>query len=102
MNNIKMEDYLKSIIQKYTDLACEGIEVETHFQELGINSFMMMEMAKEISEELKITLPNTIFFEYSNLKELATYFDNNHTEAIKNWSSSSSENQFLIEDDDWG
>ena len=100
-NNILVRNYLTKIIVKYTSLRAEDVTMDISFEELGINSFMMLEMVTEIECEWGIKLSKTIFFEYPNLKELSEYFEKNYEEFF-NMPSEKLENdkkQFLIEEE---
>ncbi|CAM4364756.1 SDR family NAD(P)-dependent oxidoreductase [Paenibacillus tarimensis] len=45
-----------------------------NFMEIGLDSVQLLQLAKQIEDEIKIELYPTLFFEYSNINELSGYF----------------------------
>ncbi len=73
--------YLKGLIAKLTHLDISSISDDQEFEELGIDSVMIL----ELNEELEKTFPDlqkTLFFEYFSIKELAPYFIENYQEEL--------------------
>lgn len=67
------ECYLKSLISEFTQISIGDNCVSTPFQELGIDSFRILQIIKKLEEEFG-TLPKTLLFENFNIGDLSYYF----------------------------
>ena len=59
----------------------DEIDVDVSFDEYGINSVMIVELNKSF-EDVFGSLSKTLFFEYSNIEELAEYFIESHQDKL--------------------
>ncbi|NOU17196.1 MAG: SDR family NAD(P)-dependent oxidoreductase [Bacteroidales bacterium] len=75
------ESYLKSLISEVANIAVEDNDSSTPFQELGIDSFRVLQIIKKLEEEFG-TLPKTLLFENFNISDLSHYFVNKHEQAL--------------------
>ncbi|MEE9355676.1 MAG: SDR family NAD(P)-dependent oxidoreductase [Methylococcaceae bacterium] len=74
--------YLKTLLAEPIGLPVSEIEDNEPFEVYGINSVMIVELNKSF-EDVFGPLSKTLFFEYSNLQELAAYFIENHEEKLQ-------------------
>lgn len=72
MNKKKIETIVRKAISEETGLPVEEIGQNTPFEELGIESVMMISITR-ILEKSFGELPKTLFFEYNTPEELSTY-----------------------------
>ncbi|MBL4673689.1 MAG: SDR family NAD(P)-dependent oxidoreductase, partial [Arenicella sp.] len=79
----KTISYLKGVLAEPIGLLKDEIQVKEAFESYGINSIMIVELNK-VLEDLFGPLSKTLFFEYSNLDELAGFFIDNHSETLGN------------------
>jgi polyketide synthase PksN len=75
------EAYLKSLISEVAELVIEDKSKLTPFQELGIDSFRVLQIIRKLEEEFG-TLPKTLLFENFNISDLSQYFVSNHEQII--------------------
>ncbi|NVO09894.1 MAG: SDR family NAD(P)-dependent oxidoreductase [Bacteroidales bacterium] len=75
------ESYLKSLISEVANISVEDNDSSTPFQELGIDSFRVLQIIKKLEEEFG-TLPKTLLFENFNISDLSHYFVNKHEQAL--------------------
>ncbi|NJM17115.1 MAG: DUF2156 domain-containing protein [Bacteroidales bacterium] len=75
------ESFLKSLISKVANLAITDNDSSTPFQELGIDSFRILQVIKKLEEEFG-TLPKTLLFENFNISDLSHYFVNKHEHTL--------------------
>jgi acyl transferase domain-containing protein/tryptophanase/acyl carrier protein len=75
------EEYLKTLISKVAQRSIGDNDISAPFQELGIDSFRVLQIIKKLEEEFG-TLPKTLLFENFNIGDLSHYFVNNHGEVI--------------------
>jgi polyketide synthase PksN len=75
------EGYLKSLISKVAQLSIGDNDISVPFQELGIDSFRVLQIIKKLEEEFG-TLPKTLLFENFNIGDLTHYFVSKHEWAI--------------------
>ena len=66
MNYNDVKKIIYKVLSKETELAESEINEETSFEELGIESVMMLSITRKL-EEYFGELPKTLFFEYDNL-----------------------------------
>ena len=71
------DSYLKSLISEVAQLSIGDNDASTPFQELGIDSFRVLQIIKKLEEEFG-TLPKTLLFENFNISDLSHYFINKH------------------------
>ncbi|PYG86581.1 polyketide synthase PksN [Ruminiclostridium sufflavum DSM 19573] len=77
----KVEKFLTQIISQETQLPVEKIRRDKQFDEYGLNSIMMLNLTDELEKSFG-GLSKTLFFEYKNVEELATYFVKKHTTHV--------------------
>ncbi len=75
------ESYLKCLISEVANISVEDNDSSTPFQELGIDSFRVLQIIKKLEEEFG-TLPKTLLFENFNISDLSHYFVNKHEQAL--------------------
>ncbi|MBO9699918.1 MAG: SDR family NAD(P)-dependent oxidoreductase [Sporocytophaga sp.] len=75
------ESYLKSLISEVANISIGNIVASTPFQELGIDSFRILQIIKKLEEEFG-TLPKTLLFENFNISDLSQYFVNKHEQTL--------------------
>ncbi len=75
------ERYLQSLISEVAQVPIEGNDLSTPFQELGIDSFRILQIIKQLEEEFG-TLPKTLLFENFNIGDLSNYFVNKHEQVL--------------------
>ncbi|PSU35485.1 SDR family NAD(P)-dependent oxidoreductase [Photobacterium lutimaris] len=84
--NLTLDDvltYLKDLFAKTLKMSPDSFQIGTPFEKYGIDSMMVMELNDILGKHFE-ALPQTLFFEYFNLKELAGYFfDEYHTVLVK-------------------
>lgn len=71
------EYYLKSIISEVAQIAIGENDITTPFQELGIDSFRILQIIRRLEEGFG-TLSKTLLFENFNIEDLSRYFVENH------------------------
>ncbi|MFQ3244034.1 MAG: polyketide synthase PksJ [Arenicella sp.] len=79
----KTVSYLKGVLAEPIGLLKDEIQDNEAFESYGINSIMIVELNK-VLEDIFGPLSKTLFFEYSNLDELADFFVDNHSETLGN------------------
>ncbi|MBD3317876.1 MAG: DUF2156 domain-containing protein, partial [Chitinivibrionales bacterium] len=87
MDNIEMfrdltESYLRSVIGTISGSTIDESSLTTPFQELGIDSFHVLQIVKKLEEDFG-RLPKTLLFENFNIRDLAHYFIDAHGEVLK-------------------
>lgn len=75
------ESYLKSLISEVANISIGNIVASTPFQELGVDSFRILQIIKKLEEEFG-TLPKTLLFENFNISDLSQYFVNKHEQTL--------------------
>lgn len=79
--NDDTKSYLVALLMSVSGLSREQISIEENFSTYGINSFMITTMNDRLEKDLGI-LEKTLFFEYSNIRELSEYIDSEGNENI--------------------
>ncbi|WP_139487920.1 SDR family NAD(P)-dependent oxidoreductase [Brevibacillus dissolubilis] len=74
-------EYLIKSLASISQLPEELIDPEDHLENYGIDSVMVMQLTEEM-EKVFGTLSKTLFFEYQNLGELASYFVESHRNEL--------------------
>lgn len=69
--------YFKKFLSSEVKLPVDKINPEVSMEEYGIDSVMVMKMTSKL-EKLFGPLSKTLFFEYQNIKELSSYFVDEH------------------------
>ncbi|XLS29198.1 SDR family NAD(P)-dependent oxidoreductase [Flavobacteriaceae bacterium M23B6Z8] len=75
------EAFLCSLISEVANLTITDNDSTTPFQELGIDSFRVLQVIKKLEEEFG-TLPKTLLFENFNISDLSNYFVEKHPDVI--------------------
>ena len=70
--NNAMETYLKGMVSDVTDLPKTRLDVNTPFEQYGIDSVVVMELTDKLEKDFG-SLPKTLFFEYQTISVLGTY-----------------------------
>ncbi|ELR72054.1 Malonyl CoA-acyl carrier protein transacylase [Fulvivirga imtechensis AK7] len=73
--------YLKSLIAEVAEISITDNDISTPFQELGIDSFRVLQIIRKLEEEFG-TLPKTLLFENFNIGDLSHYFVDKHQQAL--------------------
>ena len=72
---------LKHIISKILKISESRIDEENSMDEYGLNSIIILDLIKEL-EVIFGSLPKTLFYEYTTLKELAEYFATQYASVL--------------------
>lgn len=72
VNENLLSTYLKRIISRVTEIKEEKINESTHFDELGLNSFLIVEIIEKLETDFG-SLPKTLLFEYNTFSELKEF-----------------------------
>nr|WP_237728481.1 SDR family NAD(P)-dependent oxidoreductase [Paenibacillus sp. OSY-SE] len=75
------ERYLKEVLSQKTQINVDKIDVLESFEKYGIDSILIMSLTRSLEESMG-ELSKTLFFEYRNIRELASYFIENKTETL--------------------
>ncbi|MFP7654374.1 SDR family NAD(P)-dependent oxidoreductase [Chryseobacterium proteolyticum] len=78
----RIESLLKALLHEGVGLEEEEMDAETSFEELGINSRMIIDLNRLLAKTFG-NLSKTLFFEYRNINELAGYFQKKHVGVLK-------------------
>lgn len=76
-------DFLKNIFSRTIQLSAGEIKEDTDFEQFGINSIMIIELITELENSFG-ELSKTLLYEYNNIKDLASYFADNHKQQLCN------------------
>ncbi len=77
----EIESYLTGKVQSILETG--SIDKEKNFMDMGVDSTSLISMAGDIEKELNLELYPTLFFEYQNIRELAGFFLNEHSDKIR-------------------
>lgn len=79
-----MTSFLQTLIAAKLQSASEDIDLNSGYYELGLSSFMLMEIVQSIESEFSVSLSPILLFEYGSIKLLAEHL-NEHlaNEAVK-------------------
>lgn len=72
---------LKRVISKILKISENRIDEENSMEEYGLNSIIILDLIKEL-EVIFGSLPKTLFYEYTTLKELAEYFATQYASVL--------------------
>ncbi|MET4141391.1 SDR family NAD(P)-dependent oxidoreductase [Pedobacter sp. UYP1] len=73
---------LKTLLHDGVGLEIEEMDAEISFEELGINSRMIIDLNRLLAKTFG-NLSKTLFFEYRNISELAEYFQKKHAAVLQ-------------------
>jgi len=59
-----------------------SIHIDTHFESLGIDSFLALRMTKKL-EKMTGTISKTAFFEYTNIESMTQYLISEHANMLQ-------------------
>jgi len=82
IDQANVEEFLKSLVASTLEMNSNDIEAQVKFEKYGINSVMIMQLNRVLESSFG-PLSKTLFFEYSNIAELATYFLKKHKEKLR-------------------
>ncbi|NEO73006.1 SDR family NAD(P)-dependent oxidoreductase, partial [Moorena sp. SIO3H5] len=69
-----LRDYLQSQVAKVLGLSSSQLlETNLGFMEMGMDSLMAVELNNQLQDQLEITLPPTVVFEYPTIEKLSNY-----------------------------
>lgn len=88
------EDFLKSILAREVKLPASKFKSDQALEKYGIDSMMIMNVTRDLEESFG-PLPKTLFFEYLNISELASYFVDNHAAKLAELTPKSPPKQFI-------
>lgn len=77
----RLTDFLKKELCAATKLDPARVRADTPFEKFGIDSLMIMRLNVRLEKHFG-EIPKTLFFEYSNLVDLADYFIKRHPEKV--------------------
>ncbi|TYQ17736.1 UNVERIFIED_CONTAM: polyketide synthase PksL/polyketide synthase PksN [Acetivibrio alkalicellulosi] len=75
------ENYIKSVFASEIKMEKHKIKLNTPMEKYGFDSMMTISMVRELEKKFGL-LPKTLFFEYTDLKGIAEYFVNHHTNIL--------------------
>lgn len=75
-----IEEYIVSLICRKKGILPENVYLSAGFYELGLDSGDLMDMVGELENYIGVILYPTLLFEYSNVRELARYLQENYKE----------------------
>ena len=58
----------------------DSVSAQQNFMDMGMDSYTMITLAKELETELGLELYPTLFFEYQNIEALSGHFENEHAQ----------------------
>jgi polyketide synthase PksN len=73
----KAANYFKKLLSSVLKLPAHRIEADAPLEQYGIDSVMVMQLTNQLEKTFG-SLPKTLFFEYQNIQELASYFLENY------------------------
>ncbi|HLP41840.1 MAG TPA: phosphopantetheine-binding protein, partial [Fibrobacteria bacterium] len=76
------EAYLLSLIAEASESPIDESKVSIPFQELGIDSFRVLQIIKKLESDFG-TLPKTLLFENFNVSDLTRYFLDKHPQILE-------------------
>lgn len=72
---------ITSLFQQRLGIACEDIDVNASFSDLGINSLIAVQMTRHMSDFLEIPLDLTVMFRYGTIDKFANAFGNDGVQS---------------------
>ena len=73
-------EYLKQLVADVTKVPEAQIGIDEALERYGIDSVMIMAMNERLRERFGADIPQTLFFEYQNIADLAGYFTESYPE----------------------
>lgn len=73
--------FLKNLLSKEMRISPDRLDAGEALEKYGIDSIMVVRLTRELEVHFG-QLPKTLFFEYSNISQLAGYFIDNHRETL--------------------
>lgn len=73
-------DYLTQLVADVTKVPEAQINIDEALERYGIDSVMIMAMNERLRERFGAEVPQTLFFEYQNIADLAEYFTESYPE----------------------
>lgn len=83
MSNVNVLNRLISIIETTLKFPADKIDIDAHFESLGINSLIMMELIENIDQHFETTLTPALFADVSTVSELADLLEGLMGEAVQ-------------------
>lgn len=80
----QMENILKELLAKTIKLPVNRIRAQDAFDNYGMDSVLILKMTKELEKEFG-PLSKTLFFENTNIEELAQYFIEHYNDRIQSY-----------------
>ncbi|HEX7312485.1 MAG TPA: SDR family NAD(P)-dependent oxidoreductase, partial [Pyrinomonadaceae bacterium] len=77
----RVTEFLRELLSKEIKLPVARVKPNAPFEQYGINSLMIVQMTDTLEKTFG-TLPKTLFFEYTTLASLATYFVDNYSHKL--------------------
>ncbi|MBX3711492.1 MAG: SDR family NAD(P)-dependent oxidoreductase [Lysobacter sp.] len=78
----RAEDYLKGLLSIEIKLPVERIDAQERFEAYGVDSMMVARINAALERDLG-ELPKTLFYEYTNIEELAAYLSRDAGAALQ-------------------
>ncbi|GMQ63944.1 SDR family NAD(P)-dependent oxidoreductase [Vallitalea maricola] len=75
-------EHLRTLMIEVTKIPEDRLDVETHFEELGLDSIIISIMNQKV-EKWTGKLDTTLFFKYNTVKALGEYIAENHKDAVE-------------------
>ena len=77
-----IQDYVIKKIAKVLNIDGAALDLRRNIMDMGMSSLQLIEVGAVIQKELDIELYPTLFFEYTNVKELTDYFHSEHRQIF--------------------
>lgn len=78
----QFEEKMMEILSKMLGTEKEKLHADTKLEEIGMNSFLYVELSNEINEMFHIDTLPSVFFEFATVEALLTHIWNQHVNAI--------------------
>lgn len=75
-------NYLTVLLAEETKTPVEKIDGSTDLSVLGIDSIMILSLIEQLEQDFT-DIPTTLFYEYKNIEEIASFLLMNHTAEVK-------------------
>lgn len=82
-------EYLKQLVADVTKVPEAQINIDEALERYGIDSVMIMAMNERLRERFGADIPQTLFFEYQNIADLAGYFTESYPEFFASTAAAS-------------
>lgn len=82
-------DYLTQLVADITKVPEAQINIDEALERYGIDSVMIMAMNERLRERFGADVPQTLFFEYQNIADLAEYFTESYPEFFASTAAAS-------------